>query len=80
MADLIGRNLDDRIAQALKMRAAPPEHGPEAEQRAILHQALRPREKCLAQVLASIPKGRADENAELSQQADISVHWLPACP
>ena len=95
MADLIGRNLDDRISQALKARAARPERCAETGDRALMQQALRPRPKGLAQALASMPKANPHEIAgigpvdvrsgadcppESGQRADISVHWLPHCP
>ncbi|MBK8754211.1 MAG: DNA-binding protein [Candidatus Competibacteraceae bacterium] len=56
MANLIVRNLDDEIVQALKERAARHRQSAEAEHRAILKQILlKPQRQSFAQVLASIP-------------------------
>lgn len=65
MANLIVRNLDDEIVQALKERAARHKRSAEAEHRAILEQVLlRPRRKSFAQVLASMPDVGRDEDFE----------------
>lgn len=68
MPNLIVRNLDDRIVQALKRRAA--EHGrsAEAEHRAILESALvKTRRRTLAQALAAMPQVGKDEDFERKQ-------------
>jgi len=68
MANLIVRNLDDHIVQALKRRAA--EHGrsAEAEHRAILEAALvKTRRRTLAQALAAMPGVGKDEDFERKQ-------------
>ncbi len=63
MANLIVRNVDDRIAQALKERAARHNHSAEAEHRAILQQALlTTQRKSFAQVLTSMPDVGSDED------------------
>lgn len=65
MANLIVRNLDEAIVQALKERAARHKRSAEAEHRAILEQVLlRPRRKSFAQVLASMPDVGRDEDFE----------------
>jgi plasmid stability protein len=65
MANLLVRNLDARVVQSLKERAARHHHSAEAEHRAILEQALfRPRRKNFAQVLASMPDVGRDEDFE----------------
>lgn len=65
MANLVVRNLDDQIVQALKERAARHKRSAEAEHRAILEQVLRkPRRKSFAQVLASMPNVGRDEDFE----------------
>lgn len=65
MANLVVRNLDDEIVQALKERAAHHKRSAEAEHRAILEQVLlRPRRKSLAHVLASMPDVGRDEDFE----------------
>lgn len=63
MANLIVRNIDDAIANALKVRAS--QHGisAEAEHRRILEQALmRPRKKTFLEVLRQIPDVGRDED------------------
>lgn len=65
MAQLVVRNLDDKLVEALKRRAA--EHGrsAEAEHRAILAEALFHLEKkSFAEALASIPDVGQDEDFE----------------
>jgi plasmid stability protein len=65
MANLVVRNLDDQIVQALKERATRHRRSAEAEHRAILEQVLlRPRRKSFAQVLASMPAVGCDEDFE----------------
>ena len=62
MAQLVVRNLDKAIVDALKKRAAKHGHSAEAEHRAILSEVLlRPR-KSFAEVLASIPNVGKDED------------------
>jgi plasmid stability protein len=63
MANLIVRNIDDAIANALKVRAS--QHGisAEAEHRRILEQALmRPKKKPFLEVLRQIPDVGRDED------------------
>lgn len=63
MANLIVRNVDDAIANALKVRAS--QHGisAEAEHRRILEQALlRPRKKSFLEVLRQMPDVGRDED------------------
>lgn len=65
MANLIVRNVDERIARALKERAARHNRSAEAEHRAILEQALvQTRRRSLAEVLASMPDVGCDEDFE----------------
>jgi plasmid stability protein len=65
MANLVVRNLDDRIVKALKRRAARHGRSAEAEHRAILEAALvRTQRKTLAEVLAGIPNVGTDEDFE----------------
>lgn len=61
MANLIVRNVDDAIVQALKERAGKRGVSAEAEHRRILVQALgKPRKKSFASVLASMPNAGKD--------------------
>lgn len=63
MADLIVRNLDRSIVEALKKRALRHGCSAEAEHRAILEAALaRTRRRTLAQALASMPDVGSDED------------------
>jgi len=65
MANLVVRNLDPRIVDALKRRAARHGRSAEAEHRALLEAALlRPRGKSFAEVLAAIPDVGQDEDFE----------------
>jgi plasmid stability protein len=65
MANLVVRNLDDNIVQALKERAARHNRSAEAEHRAILEQVLlRPKRRSFAQVLAAMPNVGRDEDFE----------------
>jgi antitoxin FitA len=63
MTDLIVRNVDEAIANALKAQAS--QHGisAEAEHRRILEQALlRPKKKSFLEVLGQIPDVGTDED------------------
>lgn len=65
MAQLVVRNLDEQIVNALRKRAV--EHGrsAEAEHRAILDEALLPvKKKSFTEALASIPDVGRDEDFE----------------
>lgn len=56
MANLVVRNVDDAVVEALKARAGRRGISAEAEHRRILAQALcKPKKKSLAQVLTKIP-------------------------
>ena len=61
--NLIVRNVDEQIVQALKERAAKNGRSAEAEHREILKAALaRPRKRSLNEVLASMPNVGRDED------------------
>ena len=63
MANLVVRNLDQRLVDALKQRAAKHGRSAEAEHREILASALRrPRRRPLAETLAAIPEVGKDED------------------
>ena len=65
MANLVVRNLDQRIVEALKQRAAKHGRSAEAEHRAILEEVLlRPQKKSFAEVLSSMPHVGQDEDFE----------------
>jgi len=68
MANLIVRNLDQNLVQALKARAG--QHGisAEAEHRKILESALmRPRKKSFSEVMQQIPDVGQDSDFEPQQ-------------
>ncbi len=72
MANLVVRNLDDRIVRTLKQRAARHQRSAEAEHREILKQALlRPRRKTFAQALASIPNVGTDHDFERVEVKEV---------
>lgn len=63
MANLIVRNLDPRIVDALKLRAARHGRSAEAEHRALLESVLmHPARKSFAQALSGIPNVGRDED------------------
>jgi antitoxin FitA len=65
MANLIVRKLDQQIVDALKQRASQHGRSAEAEHRALLEELLlRPKRKCFAEVIASMPNVGEDEDFE----------------
>ncbi|PLY12822.1 MAG: DNA-binding protein [Sedimenticola sp.] len=65
MANLVVRNLDQRIVDALKQRASQHGRSAEAEHRALLEELLlKPKGKSFAEVLAAIPNVGRDEDFE----------------
>jgi plasmid stability protein len=71
MANLVVRNLDQRLVDALKQRAAMAGRSAEAEHRRILEEVLfAPRKRSLAEVLASMPDVGQDSDFERFEDAD----------
>jgi antitoxin FitA len=73
MANLIVRNIDETIVQALKIRAS--QHGisAEAEHRKILEQVLlKPQRKSFAELLSQIPSLGNDADFERIQDDSAS--------
>jgi len=65
MANLVVRNLDKRIVESLKKRAARHGISAEAEHRAILEQTLLPtKKKTFAQILTAMPNVGKDKDFE----------------
>lgn len=65
MANLVVRNLDPRIVDALKQRAARHGRSAEAEHRALLEELLlQPKGKSFAEALAAMPNVGEDEDFE----------------
>ena len=65
MANLVVRNLDQRIVDALKQRAARHGRSAEAEHRALLEALLlRPKGKSFAEALTAMPNVGQDEDFE----------------
>ena len=71
MANLVVRNLDPLIVDALKQRAARHGRSAEAEHRALLEELLlRPKGKSFTEALASMPNVGEDEDfARVEDQA-----------
>ncbi len=76
MANLVVRNLDQRVVDALKQRAARHGRSAEAEHRAILEEVLlvTPQKRSFAEALASMPNVGQDEDFERLEDADEDVH------
>lgn len=73
MANLILRNIDTQVVQALKRRAARHNRSMEAEHRAILEQAvLKTRRRSLVEVLASMPDVGQDEDFERKEDKEAN--------
>lgn len=71
MANLVVRNLDQRLVDALKQRAARAGRSAEAEHRRILEEALFiPPKRSLAEALASMPDVGQDSDFERLEDAE----------
>jgi len=75
MANLIVRNVDERVVRALKSRAGKHGRSAEAEHRQLLETALlKSRAKSFAEVLASIPNvGKDADFARIDDDANPNV-------
>jgi plasmid stability protein len=75
MANLVVRNLDQRIVDALKHRATKHGRSAEAEHRAILEEVLfGVPKKSFAQALVSMPNVGRDEDFARLKDADEDAH------
>jgi len=75
VADLIVRNLDQRIVDALKQRAARHGRSAEAEHRALLESILvQPASKSFAEVIAAMPNVGLDEDFERIEDRPANKH------
>ena len=75
MANLVVRNLDQRIVDALKQRAARHGRSAEAEHRALLEELLfRPRAKTFAAALAAMPNVGKDGDFERAEDKVENDH------
>lgn len=71
MSSLVVRNLDPRIVEALKQRAAAHGRSAEAEHRVLLEELLlRPAKRDFATVLAEMPNVGRDSDFERLQDAE----------
>lgn len=71
MANLVVRNIDQRVVDALKQRAATAGRSAEAEHRRLLEEVLfTPRKRSLAEVLASMPDVGRDSDFERFEDAE----------
>lgn len=75
VANLVVRNLDERIVKALKKSAARHNRSAEAEHRAILEMALlKTKRRTFAEALAAMPKVGRDsdfERVDSKEAADV---------
>ena len=70
MAQLVVRNLEEELVQALKQRAAARNRSAEEEHRRILQSALRgPRRRSFAEVLATMPDVGEDDDFTRKRRA-----------
>ena len=77
MANLVVRNLDKSIVDALKQRAARHGRSAEAEHRALLETLLlHPQKKTFAQVLAAMPNIGRDSDFERVDDSYENDHVL----
>lgn len=75
MANLVVRNLDQHLVDALKQRAAKHGRSAEAEHRAILEEVLlKPEKRRFAEVLAAMPNVGEDEDFERLEQESEAHH------
>lgn len=75
MANLIVRNLDQRVVDALKLRAALHGRSAEAEHRALLESLLlKPRARSFAEALAAMPDVGRDEDFERREDPAENPH------
>ena len=75
MANLIVRNLDPRIVDALKQRAARHGRSVEAEHRALLESLLvKPEARSFTQALTAMPNVGLDEDFERVEDGRESRH------
>jgi plasmid stability protein len=72
MANLVVRNLDQCIVDALKQRAAKHGRSAEAEHRALLEELLiKPKPRTFAQLLAAMPNvGRDEDFDRVTDESD----------
>jgi plasmid stability protein len=74
VANLVVRNLDQRLVDALKQRAANAGRSAEAEHRRILEEALFvPPKRGLAEVLAAMPDVGHDSDFERREDAESAA-------
>lgn len=75
MANLVVRNLDQRIVDTLKLRAAKHGRSAEAEHRAILASALLgPQKKSFAEILTTMPNVGRDDDFERTEDESNKDH------
>ena len=75
MANLVVRNLDQRIVDALKQRAVQHGRSAEAEHRALLEELLlRPKPKSFVEALMDMPGVGQDEDFERVEDDSGSDH------
>ena len=75
MANLLVRNIDDKVVVALKKRAGRENISAEALHRKILEEALLSRRKSFAEVIASMPDVGVD--ADFAREAQSARSHVP---
>lgn len=77
MASLVVRNLDQRIVDSLKLRAARHGRSAEAEHRALLEESLlQPKARSFAEAVAAMPSVGRDEDFERIEDEVGNDHVL----
>jgi len=75
MANLVVRNLDKRIVDTLKQRAAKHGRSAEAEHRAILESTLLgPKKKSFAEIISAMPNMGRDDDFERIEDGSKEEH------
>jgi plasmid stability protein len=77
MGQLIVRNVDDDLIQALKLRAAQKRRSAEAEHREILRLALAPSQRgpSLKDLLLEMPEGLDDRDLDRPRDLGRKIKW-----
>ena len=75
MANLVVRNLNQHVVDALKLRAAQHGRSMEAEHRVLLEELLlKPKGKSFAEAIAAMPNVGKDEDFERADDAADNAH------
>jgi antitoxin FitA len=76
MAQLIVRNVDEKLVRALRLRAAKKGRSAEAEHREILQEALRPvRRRSIKALLLEMPDVGEDQDFDRPRDLGRETRW-----